>query len=495
MIKGPNQTHPAAAPPTDWAGQPLLFQDLGARKVVADFSGGDLSSDGGVLLLRQVDHGLGLSRALAACFHDARDARFVDHSLPQLLAQRLYGLALGYEDLNDHAFLRRDPLLATACDKLDPLGLDRCNPAFRGAALAAPSTLNRLELSNHKSTRCHKLAHEPAAIAQCLLSLGARCLPKHAREVVLDLDAMGHWLHGAQEGRHFSAYDDGYGYLPLYVFCGDVPLWAQLRTADQDGAAGAVPALEKIVAAIRKRSPQARIIVRADAGFCREEILAWCEAQPEVYYAVGLAKNSVLVERLAPALADARARRCLTGAASARVFTAFEYQTVKSWSRTRRVIGKAEVSAAGDNPRFLVPHLPGEGFADDGDPTRFEPARLYEEFYGARGAMENVLQQQVLDLQADRLSTHWLASNQLRLWLATLASLLLERVRAIGCAGTDLARATAGRVRLRLLKVAAVVRVRVRRVWVPMSRAWAWQEEYRACHRRLAQWSAHGADG
>ena len=417
------------------------------------------------------------------------------HSLPQLLAQRLYGLALGCEDLNDHAFLRRDPLLATACDKLDPLGRDRFNPAFRGAALAAPSTLNRLELSNNKSTRCHKLSHDPAAIEQCLLTLGVRCLPKHAREVVLDLDAMGHLVHGAQEGRHFSTYYDGYCYLPLHVFCGAVPLWAQLRTADADGAAGAVPALEKILAAIRKRCPHTRIIVRADSGFCREEILAWCEAQPEVYYCIGLAKNSVLVGRLAPALANARARRCLCGVASARVFTEFEYQTVKSWSRARRVIGKAEVSAAGDNPRFLVTNLPAEGFADDGDATRFEPARLYEEFYGARGALENVLKQQVLDLQADRLSTHYLASNQLRLWLATCAYLLLERMRAIGCAGTDLARATAGSVRLRLLKVAAVVRVSVRRVWVQMSRAFAWQAQYRACHRRLAQWSASGAAG
>jgi len=252
--KGPSQSRPAAAPSTVCADQPLLFADLGSRQVVADFSAGDLSSDGGVLLLRQVDHGLGLSRTLATCFRDTRDARFVDHSVPQLLAQRLYGLALGYEDLNDHAFLRRDPLLATACDKLDPLGRDRFNPAFRGAALAAPCTLNRLEFSNNKSTRCHKLAHDPAAIEDCLLTMGVRCLPKHAREVVLDLDAMGHLVHGTQEGRHFSGYYDGYCYLPLYVFCGDVPLWAQLRTADQDGAAGTVPALEKIVAAIRKRA-------------------------------------------------------------------------------------------------------------------------------------------------------------------------------------------------------------------------------------------------
>jgi hypothetical protein len=486
--KGPNRSDSVASASTDCRHQPLLFADLGARRVVVDFTAGDLSSDGGALLLRQVDHGLGLSRALAACFHDTRDARYVDHSVPQLLAQRLYGQALGYEDLNDHAFLRRDPLLATACDKRDPLGQDRFNPAFRGAALAAPCTLNRLELSNNQATRCHKLAHDPAAIEACLLTMGARCLPKHAREVVLDLDAMGHLLHGAQEGRHFSGYYDGYCYLPLYVFCGDVPLWAQLRTADQDGAAGTVPALEKIVAAIRKRSPRARILVRGDSGFCREEIMAWCESQPEVYYCLGLAKNSVLLERLAPALFDARARRCLSGAPSTRVFAEFEYQTQKTWSRARRVIGKAEVSTAGDNPRFVVTNLSAGGFAEDADPTRFEPARLYEGFYCARGEMENVLKQQVLDLEADRMSTHYLASNQLRLWLATLAYLLLDRVRAIGCAGTTLARATAGSVRLKLLKVAAVVRVSVRRVQVQLSRAWPGRELFTRCARALALW-------
>jgi len=378
-----------------------------------------------------------------------------------------------------------DPLLAAACGKLDPLGQDRLNPAFRGAALAAPCTLNRLELSNNKSTRAHKLAHDPRRVEACLLTMGVRCLPKDAREIVLDLDAMGHLLHGAQEGRHFSGYYDGYCYLPLYIFCGDIPLWAQLRTADADGAAGAVAALEQIVAAIRKRCPRARIIVRGDSGFCREEILAWCEGQSEVYYCIGLAKNSVLIERLQSALFDARARRCLSGAASTRVFTEFEYQTQQSWSRARRVIGKAEVSAAGDNPRLIVTNLPVGGFAEDDDATRFEPARLYEEFYCARGEMENVLKQQVLDLQADRMSTHYLASNQLRLWLATFAYLLLERARAIGLAGTELARATVGSVRLRLLKVAAVVRVSVRRVWVQLSRAWPGQAVFRTCHARL----------
>jgi Transposase DDE domain group 1 len=267
---------------------------------------------------------------------------------------------------------------------------------------------------------------------------------------------------------------------------GDIPLWAQLRTGDQDGAAGGAAALEQIVAAIRKRCRRARIIVRADSGFCREEIMAWCERQtPVVHYCVGLQKNSVLIDRLAPTLAQARARRCLTAAPSVRVFAQFEYQTRKGWSRPRRVIGKAEVMAAGDNPRFIVTNLPVQGFKKDQDRTRFCPARLYEELYCGRGEMENMLKQQVLDLESDRMSTHYLASNQLRLWFATLAYLLLERMRAWGLHGTELARATVGSVRLKLLKVAAQVSVSVRRVYVQLSSAYPLQAIFRLCHRRL----------
>ena len=474
-----------ASSATDCNREPLLFQDLASRKVVADFSGGTLSSDGGVLLLRQVDGGLGVTRSLAACFFDGRQQVYVDHSVRQLVAQRVYGLALGYEDLNDHQWLRLDPLLATACEKRDPTGQDRFNPAHRGVALAGASTLNRLELSNKKQTRAHKLAHDPRAMEACLLQMGVRCLPKRAREIVVDLDAMGHRLNGMQEGRHYRAYYDEYCYLPLYVFAGDYPLWAQLRGGDQDGAAGVVAALEKIVPAIRKRCRRARIVVRGDSGFCREEIMAWCEGQAEVYYCLGLARNSVLVERLAPALVKAQIRQCLCGGASVREFAEFAYQTVKSWSRERRVIGKAEVTAQGANPRFVVTNLPAQGFADDADKTRFTPARLYEELYCARGEMENVLKQQVLDLHADRMSTHFLASNQLRLWLAAFAYLLLERIRTLGLAGTELARATVGSVRSRLLKVAAQVRVSVRRVYVQLSSAYPLQELFRLCHRRL----------
>jgi hypothetical protein len=482
------KTPDTASSKTECTNQPLLFQDLDRRKVVADFSGGTLSSDGGVLLLRQVDNNIGVTLALADCFEDHRNQVFVDHSVRQLVAQRIFGLALGYEDINDHQTLRVDPLLAMACDKRDPLGGDRFHPADRGVALAGVSTLNRLELSNNRDSRCHKLPHDPAKIEGCLLKMGVRCLPKHASEIVLDLDAMGHLVHGMQEGRHFNAFYGGYCYLPLYVFVGNIPLWAQLRTSHTSAAAGVVPALEKIVAAIRKRCRKARIILRGDSGFCRDEIMAWCEAQAEVYYCLGLAKNSVLTEALQSGMAAARAQWCLTGGTAVRVFSEFAYATrTQTWSRSRRTIGKAEITANGDNPRFIVTNLPANGFADEEDRTRFTPSRLYEELYCARGNMENMLKQQVLDMEADRMSTHHLASNQLRLWLATFAYLLMERLRSLGLAGTELAQATAGSVRLKLLKVAAQVTVSVRRVYVQLSSSYPFEQLFRLCHRRLMQ--------
>jgi hypothetical protein len=467
------------------ANQSFLFNDLGPRRVQADFSGGTLSTDAGALLLRQVDINLGLTAELAQCFHDQRDPFWVDHSVQEMLRQRIFATALQYQDINDHQRLRLDPLLATACGKTDPLGEQRMLPQHRGIALASPSTLNRLELSNNKDTRCHKVPHDPAKVEACLLKMGVRCLPKHAQELVLDLDAMGHRLHGSQEGRHFNAYYGDYCYLPLYAFVGDFPLWAQLRPADHEAAHGVVPALEKMVVAIRKRCRHARIIIRGDSGFGREEIMAWCEGQTAVYYCLGLSKNSVLIDKLGPALAQARARHCLSGGASVRVFSEFEYRTHQSWSRSRRVIGKAEVMNAGENPRFVVTNLPAKGFKDDTDRSRLSPAPLYEELYCARGDMENMLKQQVLDLHADRMSTHYEASNQFRLWEAMFAYLLLERLRTQGLAGTELERATAGSLCVKLLKVAAQVRVSVRRVYVQMNSAYPLQELFGLCQRRL----------
>jgi hypothetical protein len=461
------------------ANQSLLFDDLGARRVQADFSGGYLSSDGGVLLLRQIDRGLGVSRALAQCFHDARHPVFVDHSVEQLLAQRLHGLALGYQDLNDHDTLRLDPLLAVAADKQDPLGRDRLHDSI--CALAGSSTLNRLELSNNRTSRYHKLSHDPRKIEQLLLKLSARCLPKWAKEIVLDLDSMGHLLHGLQEGRHFSAYYDGYCYQPLYVVCASLPLWAQLRTGDGDARHDVVAALAQIIPVVRQRCRKARILIRADSGFCREELMAFCEGQRGVYYVLGLARNSVLVERVGGGLFWAAAQRCLTGQPS-RQFSEFAYQPVwGQWSRPRRVVAKAEVTMEGANPRFVVTNLPPEGFGH----RALDAQTVYEAIYSARANMENVLKQQTLDLQADRMSTHHLASNQLRLWLASFAYLLLERLRALSLQGTELASATAGTIRVQLLKVAAAVRVSVRRVYVQFCSAFPQQDLFALCLKRL----------
>jgi len=477
-------TPSTARPGTDCQNQPLLFEDLGRREVLADFSGGYLSTDGGALLLRSLDRGLGLSAGLAQAFTDRRDARYCDHSLHHLLTQRLYGMALGYDDLNDHDTLRRDPLLAVACDKREPLGTDRLHAHDQGVALAGAATLNRLELGHQPPDRYHKIHSDPKAIEAVLLEMGVRCLDKHATELVIDLDAMGHLVHGLQEGRHFNAYYDGYCLSPLYAFVGSVPLWAALRPGDADaGAAGVVAALAAIVPAIRQRCKKARLIVRADSAFAREETMAWCEAHG-VYFCVGLGPNARLLAAVEATLAEARARRCLTGAPSARAFKDFDYQTRQSWSRARRVVGKAEVMAAGDNPRFIVTNLPREGFRGE-ERDRFTAATLYENLYCARGDMENQLKQQVLDLPGDRMSTHDLASNQLRLWLATLAYLLVDRLRSVYLRGTELARATVGTIRVRLLKVAASVTVSVRRIYVRMSSAFVGQELYRQCAWRL----------
>ncbi len=457
----------------------LFFDDLGPRQLQADFSGGHLSSDGGVLLLRQMDHRLALCRALAQCFTDRRDPDLIDHSVEQLLAQRIHARALGYEDLNDHDTLRLDPLLAVAAGKVDPLGLDRLQD--KGHALAAPSTLNRLELSNNKTTRYHKISHDPVKIEQTLLRLAVRSLPKKAAQIVLDLDGMGHLLHGLQEGRHFSAYYDGYCYQPLYVVCGTELLWAQLRTGDTDPKEDVLAALKKIIPAVRKRCPGAAILVRADSGFCREELMAFCEGQKNVYYVLGLAKNPVLVERVQRGLFWAAARRCLTGLASAREFSEFSYQTLRSWSRSRRVIAKAEVTAEGANPRFVVTNLPRKG----ADGQALSAPVIYEEVYCARGNMENVLKQQTLDLRADRMSTHYLASNQLRLWLASAAYLLTQQLRSQTLGGTDLAQATVQTIRLKLFKVAAEVTVSVRRVYVRLCSACPLRDLFALCARRI----------
>lgn len=445
---------------------------------MADFGGGYLSSDGGAVLLRQLDQSIGLSRQLAGCFVDGRDARFVEHEVGELVAQRLNAIALGYGDLNDHADLRRDPLLAVAANKLDPLGLERAE-SERGRALAAPATLQRMETAvDHAGSRYHKLAAQPAAMRGLLLRQGVRTLAKNTRSVIVDLDATDARLHGAQEGRFFHGYYGDYCYLPLLAYIGDVPVWAELRTAEHEAAQGAVVALQAIVAALRQRCPQAQIIVRGDSGFCREELMAWCEAH-QVHYVLGLARNARLLAALGPTLWRARERAALCGGRT-REFTDLTYRTLDSWSCARRVVGKAEILGDKDNPRFVVTNLGmGEQAA----------APLYEKVYCGRGDMENAVKEHQLDLFGERLSCAGFASNEVRLLLASFAQLLLERLRAIGLKGTALGQATAGTIRVQLLKIAAHVTVSVRRVHIRLASAFARQAVFAQAHAQLLAWS------
>ena len=418
---------------------------MGSRKVIATFDGGTLSTDGGVLLLRDLDRSMGLTGRLAGCFVDRRDPKRIEHSVQTLVSQRVLALALGYEDLNDHAALRHDPLLSAAADKPD------------GQVLASAPTLNRWELSSHRADRYHKVHAETAKVEALLLKSGVQTLRRGQREVIIDLDATDDPLHGRQEGRFFHGYYNSYCYLPLYAFIGDAIVWAQLRTANRDASDGTIPALEKIVAAVRRRCRKARIVIRADSGFCREAILSWCEAQG-VDYVVGLARNACLLAKLEPALCRAREKACLCGG-PARMYHEFNYKTQTSWSRERRVIGKAERLDDKDNPRFIVTSLPRNG------------EELYETVYCARGEMENRIKEQQQDLFADRLSSAGFAANQLRLWLSAFAYLLVERLRAYALKGTALAQATVGTIRLKLFKLAARVETSVRRIRVRLSEA------------------------
>ena len=455
---------PAAASATECNHPPLLFPELCARPVVVDFNAPRVSSDGGGVLLGRLDRSYSYLARFAACFTDHRDAESIEHSTLELLRQRVYGIALGYEDLNDHDALRADPLLAALCGKADPTGQDRLRAQDRGQALAGKSTLNRLELTPpgaSAAARYKKIVADTGALEDFFIAEFVRSLPKDSTRVVLDLDATDDPVHGRQEGRFFHAYYGDYCYLPLYVFCGDWPVLAWLRTSDRDAAFGAVEKVAQIVAALRRKFPHLKIILRGDSGFCRDELLRWCELNA-VNYLFGLARNAVLERKLQSPLAVARQHSEAQGGAAARVFCEFTYRA-KKWPAPRWVIGKAEWTQGAANPRFVITNL---------NPLEFEARELYEKEYCGRGNMELRIKEQQLDLFADRTSTEGLRSNQLRLWFSTLAYLLVNQLRRVALGGTELAAATCGNIRLKLFKIGALVRVSVRRVSVSLSAAW-----------------------
>jgi len=445
----------------------LAFEDFDSHKVVAGFDGGAITSDAGALLLRHVDKAIGLFDRVAACFVDRRDPDLTVHSVRTLVGQRIAAIALGYEDVDDHDTLRHDPVLALLSQSLTPKRED-C------AVLAGKSTLNRLELSRPAPTRYHKISYDGRALETLFVDLFVDAHDKPPAEIVLDLDATDDPLHGQQEGRFFHGYYNCYCYLPLYIFCGRHLLAARLRRSNIDASAGAVEEVERIVTRIREAWPGVRIILRADSGFAREELMAWCEAS-RVDYVFGLARNQRLEAKIAPALQEA-CLACRQSGRAARVFRDFMWSTKESWSRRRRVIAKAEWTTLGANPRFIVTSL---------KPKRWAARALYEDLYCARGDMENRIKECQLDLYADRTSAHTMRANQLRLWFASFAYVLICALRRLGLAHSRLAEATCGTIRLKLLKIGAQVRVSVRRIKVAMASACPYANEFALAHARI----------
>ena len=443
--------------------QSFGFHALRRRDVVAQFDGGHISSDGGGLLLREVERVTGIIGQFATCFTDHRDPDRIEHTVDELVAQRIYALALGYEDLNDHDDLRHDPLLAVLAGKEDPLGRNRRRSKDRGKALAGKSTLNRLELTPVRASarsRYKKITLDRHAVPRFFTDIFLQSYRRSPQRIVLDLDATDDLLHGHQAGRFFHGYYMNYCYLPLYIFCGEHLLCARLRPSNIDASAGSVKELTHIVSQIREQWPRVQVVIRGDSGFCREEIMAWCEAN-DVGFVLGLAKNDRLVDEIVTELEQAKQAFEATKQ-SARVFKDFMYRTRESWSRGRRVVGKAEHLSKGSNPRFVVTSIRTE---------TMDARSLYEDEYCARGDMENRIKEQQLCLFADRTSAATMRANEVRLWFSSVAYTLMTALRRVGLKDTDLANAQCDTIRVKLLKIGAKILVTVRKVWVSLSEA------------------------
>jgi hypothetical protein len=444
------------------------FEAVGGRAVVAQFDGGTITSNAGALLLRQADRGLGLIRRFARCFTDRRDPRYVEHSVETLVGQRVFGLALGYEDLNDHDELRKDPVFAVLAGKLKPVLRAYCAP------VAGKSTLNRLEHTPKRNgAKYHKIDCNGEEVDGLFVDLFLESHKRPPRQIVLDLDATDIPLHGHQEGRFFHGYYDNYCYLPLYVFCGRDLLLSRLRRSNIDASAGAVEAIARIVARVRRRWPRVKIILRADSGFAREELMHWCETN-DVDYVFGLARNSRLEEAITTQLSQAE-RMCAATGKAARRFRDFRHSTLDSWSRKRRVVGKAEHTPQGANPRFVVTSLRR---------AAYDARTLYEDLYCARGEAENRIGEQ-FELWADRASSATMAANQLRLWFAAIAYILVNAMRRIALRDTQFANAAVATIRLKLLKLGARVSTSVRRIHFAIASSCPNQHDFETAYLAL----------
>jgi hypothetical protein len=439
------------------------FEASGRREIVARFDGGTISTDGGAFLLRQTDKRLNLLPRLAGCFLDGRNQNLIEHTIAEMLAQRVYGIALGYEDLNDHEQLRKDPVFGILAGREEP-----------DTPLAGKSTLNRMELGAGTKDRYKKITFWKDAVDELLVNVFIESHRSAPAEIILDVDTTDLPLHGKQEGRFFHGYYDNYCYLPLYIFCGDHVLCARLREANHDAAFGCLAEIEKIVAQIRIAWPEVKIVLRGDSGFCRNELMSWCEAN-RVDFVFGLARNQRLRKIIGAEMHEATEQWNRTGK-PARVFTEFQYRTRKTrkggWDRERRVVAKAEHIDGKENPRFVVTSLSDES------------RKLYEEIYCARGDMENRIKEQ-FSLFADRVSAETMRANQMRLYLSAMAYVLVSGLRRLGLKATELAEAQISTIRTKLLKIGAQIRVTVRKVWVSMASSYPWQNLYQEVWQNL----------
>jgi hypothetical protein len=435
------------------------FEACGSRQIVARFDGGTISSDGGAFLLRQTDKRLNLLPRLAECFLDGRNQLLVAHSVVEMLSQRVYGLALGYEDLNDHDQLRNDPVFGILAGRED---LDE--------PLAGKSTLNRMELGTGAKDRYKKITFWKEGLDELLVNLFIESHQSPPSEIILDVDTTDLPLHGKQEGRFFHGYYDHYCYLPLYIFCGEQVLCARLREANHDAAFGSLQEIQRIVAQIRTAWPAVKNILRGDSGFCRNALMSWCESNG-VDFVFGLARNQRLRKIIGAQMQEATQQWNQTGK-PARVFGEFGYRTKKTkkggWDRERRVAAKAEHIDGKENPRFVVTSM---------TPEEWRAQALYEELYCARGDMENRIKEQ-FSLFADRVSAETIRANQMRLYLSTMAYILVSGLRRLGLKATELAEAQVSTIRTKLLKIGAQIRVTVRKVWVSMASSYPWQDLY-----------------
>lgn len=456
----------------------IELQGPGRQVLTASFDGGHLTSDAGVVVLHELDQKLGILRRFSDCFVDARDPGRIEHSLEELLRQRVFAMGLGYEDLNDHDQLRVDPLFATAVGKSDSTGENRKHASDKGTALAGKSTLNRLEFALHSEaaeSRYHRIAADPEMLERFFVEVFLDSFEQAPERIVLDFDATDNPLHGEQESRFYHGYYRDYCYLPLYVFSGRHILCAKLRPSNIDAAKGSLEVLQTLVEQIRGRWPKVEILFRADSGFCRDWLMTWCE-ENGVDYLIGLARNSRLETEMEATFLALEAEREEAGeSGSTRRFVELRYRTLDTWSCERRVIGKAEVTQQGRNPRFVVTSLN----------TTVDPRVIYEDMYCARGESENRIKEQQLDLFSKRTSGHLMRVNQMRLWFSATAYLLINELRERALQGTDLANARCQTIRLKLFKIAARVRVTVRRIWISMASSYPWQTQFAQVLSRL----------